>query len=154
MADTGEISGIISSVLLIIYVFISAAEDIKCREISLKLSVIFTISGIILGFMGKRELLSLITALLPGAVILLMSMLTGGAIGVGDAIFAATCAVYLEAGELVLCVACAWIMCALTALVMIAGTLITARSAVKHRGLPFAAYMLPPVLMTVLYKMM
>lgn len=140
--------------LLIIYAAVSAAEDIRHREISLRLSILFTMIGLILSLIAGRNITGIITALLPGMAIWLMSVLTRGAIGIGDAVYTATCAAYLGLRDLGLCVACAWLLCALTALVMIAGTLIRLpRSSKLRRGLPFAAYMLPPILFTAVNKL-
>ena len=145
-----EISEMLLCILLVIYAAVSAAEDIKHREISLKLSLLFAVLGIILSITAKRELTSLLTALLPGLMIFITALLTDGAVGIGDAVFAGTCAAYLELRELGICIAVAWALCALTALILIAGTMIAAHSGSGiKRGLPFAAYMLPPILITV-----
>ncbi len=140
---------VISMLLLTIYAAISAAEDIKYRAISLRLSLMFSVPGLLLSFITGRNIINIITALLPGMMMWLMSILTRGAIGIGDAIYTATCAAYLGLRELGLCVACAWLLCALTALVMIAGALTGSPYSHTHkRGLPFTAYMLLPVLFT------
>ena len=143
------------SVLLMIYAAVSAAEDIRYREISLRLSVVFTLLGLMLSLIAGRSITDIITALIPGMMIWLMSVLTRGAIGIGDAVYTAACAAYLSVRELGLCVACAWLFCALTALVVIARTLITVpRGRDLRRGLPFAAYMLPPILCAAVNKLM
>ena len=123
-----------------------AAEDIRHRQISLGTSVVFAAGGLLLSLAAGRSAASLAAAVLPGAAILLLAVLTRGAIGLGDAVFVACCAFYLELRALSLCVAAAWCMCALTALIMIAGEMLTARRlTAKDRGLPFAAYMLLPL---------
>lgn len=143
------------SILLIVYAAVSAAEDIRYREISLRLSAVFSLLGLILSLIARRDIMCIITALVPGAMIWLMSVFTRGAIGTGDAVYTATCAAYLSVRELGLCVACAWLFCALTALVVIARTLIMVPSSRKlRRGLPFAAYMLLPVLAAAVNKLM
>lgn len=133
---------------LLVYAALCAARDIRFRQIDLRVSVLFALIGLGLSVVSGRGIVRLIKAMIPGAVIFIISILTGGAIGIGDAIFAATCACYLDGLELSLCVALAWVMCALTALVMIAGDMLTAqRKTSKNRGLPFAAYMLVPLML-------
>lgn len=133
---------------LMIYAVMSAARDIRLRQIDLRVSAVFALIGFGLCMLEGRSMASFAKAMLPGAIILIMSLLTGGAIGAGDAIFAATCACYLDGTKLCLCIAIAWVMCAFTALLMIAGDMLTAhRRAYKSRGLPFAAYMLIPIML-------
>lgn len=139
---------------LIIYAAISAAEDIKNREISLAVSIIFILIGAVTGALAGREPESLIKALLPGAVILITAFITNGAIGLGDAVFVGTCAFYMNVREIGLCVAAAWGLCALAALIMISLDAITAGSAKRHRrGMPFAAYMFLPVLLAAVQRL-
>ena len=142
------LTGKLIYILLIIYAVLMAAEDIKHRQISLHKSLIFAIAGMILSLAAGRDVPSLIKAVVPGVLILLMAMLTRGAIGMGDAVFVTCCACYLELRELSLCVAAAWCMCALTALIIIAGSMLMLHGNVNSgRGLPFAAYMLPPLIL-------
>ncbi len=133
---------------LTVYALMSAVKDIRCRQIDLRLSLLFMLIGLGICMLSGRSVRSLAMAMLPGAVILAVSLLTGGAIGAGDAIFAVTCACYLDGIKLCLCIALAWSMCALTALLMIASDMLTAhRSSYRSRGLPFAAYMLIPIML-------
>ncbi len=136
---------------LLLYAVHSAAEDVKSRQISLRPSILFAAIGFVMSLAAGRDILSLVKAMLPGAAILIMSVLTRGAIGIGDAIFTTVCAFYMAPAELVFCVALSWIMCALTALVIIAKDMLTLSSnAYAKQGLPFAAYMLIPIILIVL----
>ena len=141
-------------ICLIIYIAMSAAEDIKDRTISLRLSRLFAAIGAALSLIDGREPVSILQALSIAAAILLGALLTKGAVGIGDAVLVGTCAMYLGADELLLCVAAAWIMCAFTALFIIAaGTAAGRRMSAGSRGLPFATYMLPPILLIALPKL-
>lgn len=140
---------------LMLYALLSAFRDVRLRQISLKASVTFALMGLALGVIAGRGVWSVAKAMLPGAAILLMSLLTGGAIGIGDAIFTATCACYLEGTKLILCVSLAWLMCAITALIMIVGDMLTVhKKQTKNRGLPFAAYMLLPIMLVSIREFM
>ena len=141
-------------ILLMLYAIHSAAEDARFRQIGLRASILFAAIGVALSFVMGRGLFSLVKAMLPGIAILIMSVLTRGAVGIGDAVFTAVCACYLEPAQLCFCVALAWIMCAFTALVIIAKDMLTLqRNACAKQGLPFATYMLLPIILMVLKGM-
>ncbi len=134
-------------ILPIIYMGISAAEDLRSRTISLRISLVFAVIGFILGLHEGRELTSIMQALSIAVMILIISLLTRGAVGIGDAVIVGVCAMYLDAEELLLCVVSAWLMCAFTALFIIAASTMSGRrTSARGRGLPFAVYMLPPIL--------
>ena len=118
------------------YSLLSAYEDIRHREISLLQAFIFAVTGSIFT----------LAAFIPAIVIYALSKLTRGSVGTGDAIFTGVCAFYLDCISLCVCIAFAWGMCAITSLVIIASGCMKAGTRYKYcRGLPFVAYMLPPI---------
>ena len=128
----------------VIYALICAAEDIRTRRINNGVSIIFAAAGAVMCLLGQRSAEDIVFSLLPGAVILILSLLSGGCIGIGDAVFSCVCALYMSAGHILGATAAAWLMCAAAALIMIASGQVRRETAGK--GLPFTAYMLLPVI--------
>ena len=133
----------ISCVLLIAYMFISAAQDIRYRKISLKLSMFFAVCGVICCISEHREITELFKALLPGMGILALSLISGGCVGIGDAVFVMVCALYMDPGQVMLAVTAGWGVCAVAALVIIIlrGTGFVCAS---HTGLPYTVFAAVP----------
>ena len=71
--------------LLMAYIFLCAAEDLKYREISVGISVGFAFAGLVISAAGHRDPAELATALLPGLIALILSRAAGGSIGTGKA---------------------------------------------------------------------
>lgn len=143
----------IGCVLVVIYMLISAFQDIRYRRISLKLSVIFAVCGAICCIAGHREMTDLGMALLPGIVILALSLISGGCVGIGDAVFVMVCALYMEPGQLMIAVLAGWGACAAAALaiVLLSGAGCINRS---RTGLPYTAFAAVPAAVMKLYMLM
>lgn len=98
---------------LLVYLAIESHRDIKEREISVKNTIWFAIIAILqkagmcifqsIDMTAGAAVLSLLMALLPGVLLLLLSRITRQAIGYGDGLLLLVCGLYLggkEAGVL------------------------------------------------------
>ena len=133
-------------IILGAYTLLSAYEDIRHREISLLQACIFAVTGSIFTWLNHRVMSDTLAAFIPAIIIYVLSKLTRGSVGTGDAIFTGVCALYLDCISLCVCIAFAWGMCAITSLIIIASGCMKAGARYKYcRGLPFVAYMLPPI---------
>lgn len=138
--------GYLNAVMLLIYIVTASVQDIKTRRISIMISVIFAVSGALLCAASHREVKDVMTALIPAVVMFVLSILSDGGIGTGDAIFAGTCAMYLPADELLLSGLLAWGACCIAGLFILLGCQLgyTAQK-VRTKGLPFTAFMTVPI---------
>lgn len=142
-----------SCVLVIIYMFISAVQDIRYRTISLKLSLLFAICGAVCCIAKQSEISDIIKALIPGICILLLSLISGGCVGIGDAVFVMVCGFYMKPEHVLLAALTGWTACAAAALVIAAkeGMGGVCRS---HAGLPYTAFAALPAAVMKLYMLM
>ena len=142
-----------SCVLVIIYMFISAVQDIRYRAISLKLSVFFAICGGVCCIAEQSEISDIIKALIPGICILMLSLISGGCVGIGDAVFVMVCAFYMKPEQVLLSVTAGWGACAAAALVIAVknGMGGVCRS---QAGLPYTAFAALPAAIMKLYMLM
>lgn len=62
----------------------SAWTDWKKHEISMILTGIYASTGLLYGFMSGREIQDILIPAVIGAIFLLASVITGGALGMGD----------------------------------------------------------------------
>lgn len=77
----------IYKVLSFLYLSINSLSDIRYKKISLFVSVLFGIAAILVNIIIRQySLLSLILAVVLGGIIMLVSKITKGAIGIGDGI--------------------------------------------------------------------
>jgi len=85
-----DLTDVLYSGLILIFLIIQGYIDIKKKEISIRLCfaaavVFFTLRiGLILFYTRNKEEISFLTGLLPGVGMLLLSFITRGKIGFGD----------------------------------------------------------------------
>lgn len=135
--------------VLFIFAAVCAAEDIKHRSIRIKTFIAGGVIGLLLYIMQNIALNTgavqaaseLFKALMPGMAVVMISIITGGAIGIGDGLFVLICGFYTEAKILSLIFAAAWFLCALVSIFMI--TLDFTAHKKSKKPLPFIAFMLP-----------
>ena len=135
--------------VLFLFAAVCAAEDIKHRSISLRTfiaggalgSLLYIMQNIALNIGAVQAAGELLKALMPGMVVVIISILTSGAIGIGDGLFVLICGFYTEAKKLFLIFAAAWFLCALVSLFMISLDFTAHKKSKKP--LPFIAFMLP-----------
>lgn len=138
----------ISFFMVLIYAFTASAQDIRARRINVFMSAVFAGLGIVLCVVMHRELSDIGLALVPGICMAALSAVTGGGIGMGDAVFAGTCAMYVSAQKLLISAAIAWGSCGITALFLIIGMqigLVRRRNRAAQTGLPFTVFMSMPI---------
>ena len=114
--------------ILLVYALICAEEDLRTRQISIYLSVAFGIAGAVLCLARGREPAELLSALLPCAAMTVISLLTRGSLGAGDALFAGVCALFLPVREMIYVVLVSLWLSGMAALVIVASGMITAGS--------------------------
>lgn len=144
---------IMGCVLIITYMLTAAIQDIRHREISLKLSVIFAVCGIICCIAGQRDIAETCRALMPGFLIMALSLISGGCVGIGDAVFVMICGLYMKPWQVIFAVLAGWGACAAAALMMIVRDGISGRRRLRE-GLPYTLFAALPAAAIELYVLM
>lgn len=135
--------------IFFLFAAVCAVEDIKHRSISLRTFIaggaigllLYIVQNIALNTGAVQAVSELFKALMPGMLVVMISIITGGAIGIGDGLFVLICGFYTEAKMLSLVFAAAWFLCALVSLFMITLDFIEHKKSKKT--LPFIAFMIP-----------
>ena len=77
-------------ILCTAYLLVCAMQDIRCRKIGIKISVFTVCAALMLdaaAFLSAQgEMLTYAGGLIPGGMLLLLALLSGGAAGIGDGI--------------------------------------------------------------------
>ena len=73
---------------------VNAVRDIRRKEILFRPTLIFAAAGVIYGILQKQEPLFIVTGLLPGMMVMLLSAASRGAVGFGDAVFLAAAGIW------------------------------------------------------------
>ena len=107
---------LLREVIFYIYGLISAFEDIKQRSIGILPGGIAFAVGTILFFITGGKAADYLLSLIPGAFILIMSVLSRGRIGLGDAMFITVSGVFMGVKKTVYIAIAAWFVCAFTGL--------------------------------------
>lgn len=125
----------------ILFITICAWEDLRYRRIRIIWYILFGLIGICLNAAQESIFWSWMTAAWPGGVLLILSKLTDGAIGTGDAWLIIVSAFYINAGQLLLIVGIAFFLSFIWALFLCVLFMIQGRNAAK-KNMPFAAFFL------------
>lgn len=145
---------------LILFALCAAVQDFRKRSILLWLFWVFSAFGLGLMaaelFFGSQEadLRSLLlrgSAFLPGLLLLPMARFSGGAVGMGDALYLLTAAFYLQAGELMGVFLGGLLLSGGAALLILASGSLSGKDRGKE-PLPFAVFLLPAVILTLYLK--
>lgn len=133
------------------YAVICAWEDYRKRCIDLRISTAVGVTGCIIctllifqkesGVVLKETAL----AMLPGIIIMVLSDLSDGAVGMGDGLFFLIYGLYMNIGSVIAAVITAWIIAAIIGLCVLAGD---AGMRKRNRTIPFVTAALPAVLFT------
>ena len=129
-------------VLLILYVLICAAQDIRDRRISLCLSCIVGTAGFLLCAFSGRAPGELLLAQLPALLLYLLGRLTG-CIGSGDAVVLSVCGFFFSAGGIAVSLLAAVFLCGAAALLLSFRRIVSGKG-LRGKGLPFAAFLALP----------
>ncbi|MDO5701733.1 MAG: prepilin peptidase [Lachnospiraceae bacterium] len=124
--------------LAVLFLFLigCALYDVKEKRISLLYTGAFAAMGIYMSVNAGREPLSVLCAAAPGAALMAVSLITGGAIGFGDGIAVAAAGTFIDAESVL-------VMCCLGFLFAAAGA--GAAFIIRRRGqdeLPFMPFLL------------
>ena len=107
---------LLREVIFYIYGLVSAFEDVKHRSIGVLSGGLAFAIGTALFFITGGKPADFLLSLIPGALILIMSVLSRGRIGLGDAMFISVSGVFMGMEKTVCIVMAAWFACAITGL--------------------------------------
>lgn len=90
-----EIKIVIYHIVSILYLYLNSLSDIRYKKISIWLSLVFGGVGVIINLIFKQySVQSIILAISIGALVVFLSKITRGAIGLGDGIVIMVLGVY------------------------------------------------------------
>ena len=141
--------GIDAAARLFFLIFAGAAavQDLRNLSISLRTFLIFGLLGAVLCICRRSlEPGALLQGFLPGLTLLVLSRLSGGSLGTGDALYFLTAAFYLELWQLFLLFAGGLLLCSGAALCMLAAGFLRGRD-MRRKRIPFVVCLLPPALL-------
>lgn len=133
--------------LLLITLLIQSYWDLRYKEIPLLVTVGAGVMGLFLSFLGQREWLDLLWALIPGVVCLGIGRLTREAIGYGDGFLLCAMGMYLSCEQLLSVCMAAFVVAGVTAL----GLLAFRRKRGKDQ-IPFVPFLLVAAIMQYLIE--
>lgn len=94
---------LINIILAGIFIIICSIEDIKSKQVSLKICIIFSIIGIITGVFGlNKSIIFFLGSVIPSIIIAVVSIITRNGIGMGDAIIIGVLGLYLGVSDIIL----------------------------------------------------
>lgn len=103
---------LLREVIFYIYGLVSAFEDIKHRSIGVLSGGLAFAIGTALFFITGGKAADFLLSLIPGVLILIMSILSRGRIGLGDAMFITVSGVFMGVEKTVYIAVAAWFVCA------------------------------------------
>ena len=106
----------IKILLLLSYSSVCAYMDLKTRRIRLDLSIIAAASGTAIALLTHEDLFKLSISIVPGILLCAVSIISNGAIGIGDAIFLTVCGFYLHADRIIVLIILSWLIAAVISL--------------------------------------
>ncbi len=110
---------VIKELSVLMMLIISSLEDIKNRQISVKIVSCFAAEGILCWiFIWKLPIAGLPAAIVPGIMVLALSCFTKGAIGMGDGVIIMVAGVFLGASRILEVFVCAVFLSACFALIL------------------------------------
>ena len=138
-----------TDVLAVIFLGISAVEDIRKREIPVKLSVFFAVLGLgIQAWFGKMEAVHILAGATVGIALLGVSLLSREALGYGDGITVAVLGIYIGFAANVEVVLLAFFLSG-----VVSGILLLARKRSRKESIPFVPFLLAAHIMLFVNRM-
>ena len=119
------------------FLLLCSCQDIRKRKISAKLLAVFGLIGAVLALESEASWQIWAGRLLPGACMLLLSRLSGEAVGYGDGLAVFVCGLLLEPKRNIAMLLTGSFFCALAAAVLFA-----AGKAKRKTSLPFLPFLL------------
>lgn len=109
-----------SQVAVIGMLAICATEDLRKKQIHLNVVLAFGILGIVFHMLGQEQTIeNIIFGMGVGGVLLLLSILTGGKIGIGDGVLLVVTGIYLGLEQNLMLFAGSLFICACYALLLL-----------------------------------
>ena len=122
-------------ILVLIMLLMNSVTDLKRKEIFLKGTIIFLLSGFFLTILNRIHGMGIPASLMAGGTAAGLSLLSGGRIGMGDALVILALCVYLPAEEMLGILSAASVLC------MGAGVFMMIRGAGKNARIPFVPFL-------------
>lgn len=123
-------------VLTLLYAYL----DWKTREVPVWLVLLTLIVGMMLCFRENRTVVSVLCAVIPGTAMLLFSLVSGGALGIGDGAYVAAMALFLTWQQVCILLSAAFLAAGLTALTVIVRTMARGEGC-RKQTLPLLCFM-------------
>lgn len=141
---------ILKTLLAFVYSAICAYTDLKYRRINLKISFIIALIGVILIFFTVQlvtdkedgDIFSIFISFIPGIILSVIAFLSGGGIGIGDAIFILISGLYFSLSEVIAILTLTWLITAIFAVFLIVTTK-EGRKSLKKKEIPFISVAFP-----------
>lgn len=118
------------------FLSINTYWDIRKGEISLAVTVVYTVLYILYLFLNRQRLIILLAGVLPGLLLLCIGRFSGGALGMGDGLMVMVSGLYMGIWKALEFIAFAFILAAIWA-----GALMTGERGVKF-SFPFVPFLL------------
>lgn len=118
-----------------------AVADIRSRTVSAGLFAAYFIAGTVLACYSERELTDILFCALPGFLLLILSFLSGGGIGTGDALFFILSSLYLNLSRILFVFSVSFLTAGIMSLFLIIRR--------KTKPLPYLAFIPLPLFLLV-----
>lgn len=136
----------ISSLMFLLFCVLCALQDIRHREIHILTFLVFGGIGVLLSLMEGRDMGKLFLALLPGALLMALALRDLDIIGIGDALWILTAAMYMGVRAILFTFSLACFLCVFAGLYIVFKNRFDLRRARKME-LPFTAILPIPILL-------
>lgn len=132
----------ISKFVYVLFMTICAVQDKRERAVRDSVYVLFSILGIICSVLSERNFFNILLAFIPGIVLLMISKLSGEALGMGDALFYMVSAMYIDIRVVFIMLLVSMFICGIISLFIIAYYGIGRRG--RHEfSIPYLTILLP-----------
>ena len=141
--------------IITVYALKCAYDDFKKRGIDVKLSIAAGILGLIVCLIADTQngdwhvIKGMSAAIVPGAVLMLLSYISNGSIGLGDGVFILICGLYMSFNSVLAATLATWMICAFIGLFFV----IRDVGKRKNRSIPFVTAMLPAILLVSILRL-
>ena len=133
-------------IALLLFGFSCAVQDIRTKKIYIGTYIIFGLLGLLTCFIKERGPMDIAAAMIPGAILYLLSRITGGEIGAGDALWFVTAGLFCGIREIIFIFSMSCFLCIIAALLMVFVHRKDLRRVRKHR-IPFLAFLPLPIVL-------
>lgn len=139
---------IVSELLTFFLIVVESVSDIRKREIKISYVIAISIVGIVMSLFGAKEnIVSMLLGVSIGVFIYVLSIITSGGVGRGDAFMLCATGTLLGFEKNLILFLSSLLLCAL-----FSAFLLVAFKADKNQKLPFIPFMIPGFVMLVLFR--